>query len=226
MIRSLYLWACDRLYHELAPVYDPVSRLVSFGAWPAWRRAVLPHFHGTRLLELGFGSGELLAEIVALAAAGQLTLTAVTGLERSPEMHAVVGARPAIPPGPPNRGVPAPGAMLTAATVQGAGEALPFAAGSFDTIVATFPAPYILAPATLAECRRVLAPGGRLVIGGLWVRLQNPTLRRLVPIFYADPSPAQQDALAARVAAAGLSVTWRVESAGWAAVPLLIAEKP
>lgn len=37
---NLYLWACERLYHELAPVYDTVSRLVSVGGgrtgggWP------------------------------------------------------------------------------------------------------------------------------------------------------------------------------------------------
>ena len=33
MLRSLYLWACERLYHELAGGYDVISRLVSAGAW-------------------------------------------------------------------------------------------------------------------------------------------------------------------------------------------------
>jgi SAM-dependent methyltransferase len=102
---------------------------------------------------------------------------------------------------------------------------MPFAPGSFDTIAATFPAPYILAAATLAECNRVLAPGGRLLVAGLWVRLRHPTLRCLFPIFYGDPTPAQQEAVTANVAAAGFAVAWHNAPAGWASVPLLIAHK-
>jgi len=41
---------------------------------------------------------------------------------------------------------------------------MPFAAGSFETLVATFPSEYIFEASTLAEARRVLVTGGKLVI--------------------------------------------------------------
>jgi SAM-dependent methyltransferase len=41
---------------------------------------------------------------------------------------------------------------------------LPLAAASFDTVVSTFPTPYIYDPAALQEIARVLRPGGRLVV--------------------------------------------------------------
>jgi SAM-dependent methyltransferase len=43
-------------------------------------------------------------------------------------------------------------------------EALPFPGACFDSVVSTFPSEYIIAPATLSEIRRVLRPGGRLVV--------------------------------------------------------------
>lgn len=210
MMRELYLWACERLYHELAPGYEAISGLVSMGAWGRWRRLALAHAlapalasgraaaGGLRLLEIGFGTGALLAEGAAMG-------VAVTGLELSAAMHAVALRR-----------------RVTAPRVQAAAQAMPFAAAAFDCVLATFPAPYILQPETLAECRRVLDGGGRLVIGGLWVQLAHPWLRALPPVFYADPTPAQIDALSAQVARAGFAVTWEWADAGWAEVPILV----
>jgi hypothetical protein len=48
--------------------------------------------------------------------------------------------------------------------VRGQGQLLPFSPASFDSVVAAFPAPYILAPETIYAIRRVLRPGGRLVV--------------------------------------------------------------
>ena len=208
-LRDCYLWACERLYHELAPAYDPISRLVSAGAWPQWRRLALAHvahMAAGRLLEIGFGTGELLGELAAQGCA-------VTGLELSPAMHAVAAQRFArrAPPAPP--------------CVQARAQAMPFAAQSFDTVLATFPAPYILEPATLDECRRVLRPGGRLVVAGLWVQLANPVLRSLAPFFYANPTPAGLDAITRRVAGADFDVSWQWERTAWAELPILVAEK-
>jgi ubiquinone/menaquinone biosynthesis C-methylase UbiE len=210
MVRDLYLWACERLYHELALGYDAISRVVSAGAWPAWRRSVLPHIHGARVLEIGFGTGELLAELAGLA---ELRSAQVQGLELSPQMHAVAVRRLAAA----GRSVP---------RVQASAAAMPWAARSFDTVVATFPAPYILEPATLAECARVLSGGGRLVIAGLWVRVRNETLRRGLPIFYADPPAPLVGQITRRVEDAGFQVTWIDEVEGWAEVPVLVAELP
>jgi hypothetical protein len=76
----------------------------------------------------------------------------------------------------------------------------------------------------LSECARVLRPGGRLIIAGLWVRLRDERLRRLLPLFYADPPPAYLEQMARCVEAAGFRASWQYEAADWAEVPVLIAE--
>jgi len=48
--------------------------------------------------------------------------------------------------------------------VRAPAQELPFAANAFDSVVATFPTPFIVQPDTLAEIARVLRPAGRLVI--------------------------------------------------------------
>jgi SAM-dependent methyltransferase len=58
--------------------------------------------------------------------------------------------------------------------LQGRAQQLPFADASFGSVVATFPAEYIVDPASLAEFRRVLKPGGQLVVVGLVVFRANP----------------------------------------------------
>ena len=41
---------------------------------------------------------------------------------------------------------------------------LPFPSGAFQSVAATFPTEYIFDPQTLNEIRRVLSPGGQLII--------------------------------------------------------------
>ncbi len=132
------------LYHRLAWMYDFVAWTVSIGRWRDWGRATLPHLHGKRILELGFGPGHLQS---ALTAAGFQT----SGLDESPQMcrQAARNLR--------NNGF-FPG------LARGHAQSLPFAAETFDSIVATFPSEYIFAPQTLAESERVLKAGGRLVV--------------------------------------------------------------
>jgi ubiquinone/menaquinone biosynthesis C-methylase UbiE len=134
--QRVVLWAFDRLYREFAWAYDFVARVVSRGLWPDWTRAALPFVSGS-LLELGCGTGyvQASAEFPAI------------GLDRSPQMLRQAQRR-------------APAAQL----VRGSAETLPFPAAAFDSVLATFPAPYIAAPSTLAEIRRVLRQGGRLII--------------------------------------------------------------
>jgi ubiquinone/menaquinone biosynthesis C-methylase UbiE len=55
-------------------------------------------------------------------------------------------------------------AGLDVPLVRGRAENLPFGAAVFDSILATFPAQFIILPETLAALHRVLRPGGRLVI--------------------------------------------------------------
>jgi ubiquinone/menaquinone biosynthesis C-methylase UbiE len=47
---------------------------------------------------------------------------------------------------------------------RGLAQALPYAADSFDTVVATFPSEYIFDRQTLSEVKRVLSKSGRLIV--------------------------------------------------------------
>lgn len=137
-------FALEKLYRELAWAYDGVSWLVSLGHWRSWTQEALRYVRGERVLEVGFGPGHLL---------GYLTRGGcrVWGCDLSPAMVRQAGRRL-------RRAGLAP--LLCQARAQG----LPFAPGSFDTVVCTFPAPYILDAGTWAEFRRVLAPAGRVVV--------------------------------------------------------------
>lgn len=96
---------------------------------------------GDRLLEIGCGGGLLLREAIAVSAHA-------TGLDHSPEMVSLARER-------------APEAEV----VLGSAESLRFPERSFDAVAMSvvfffFPEPV----AVLRECKRVLAPGGRIAI--------------------------------------------------------------
>jgi ubiquinone/menaquinone biosynthesis C-methylase UbiE len=207
----LYLWACHRLYDQLAWAYDAISWLVSAGAWSRWRRLALDYVGSGQTLEIGFGTGELLAEMVAR---GLL----VAGVEPSVPMQHITACKLR------ERG-------LAARRVYALGQHLPFPAGTFAAVVATFPAEYIGERATLRELARILRPpvgdtaGGRLVIVGMGVDIHHPVLRRLLPIFYGAPPPTVYERWRVALAEAGLALTVDMRACGWATLPVLVAEK-
>jgi ubiquinone/menaquinone biosynthesis C-methylase UbiE len=143
-LRSLLRWAFARLYREFAWSYDLVAWAVSRGLWRRWALCSLAYLHG-RVLELGPGTGYVQAALVGDP------LRPTVGLEASPQMVRQASRRLA------RRGAAAP-------LIRGIAQAMPLAAASFDSVLATFPAEYILDPQTASEIRRVLAPGGRVVI--------------------------------------------------------------
>jgi SAM-dependent methyltransferase len=114
-----------------------------------------------RLLDVGCGGGLLLRDALASGAA-------VTGLDHSAEMVALARER-------------APRAEV----VLGSAERLPFADGAFTALSMSIVFFFLPDPVTaLSECRRVLAPGGRLA-----VYTTSPALRG---------TPAAPEPLAAR----------------------------
>jgi ubiquinone/menaquinone biosynthesis C-methylase UbiE len=133
-----------QLYNQLAWTYDGVAWLVSRGEWRMWGQAALPRLRGPRVLDLGHGPGHLLA---ALLAGG----FEAAGIDRSPAMGSLAQRQLT------RHGWPAP-------LVRGAAEGLPFPAGAFRSVVATFPSETILGIDALSEVRRVLDPDGVLVI--------------------------------------------------------------
>ncbi|MEO0030717.1 MAG: hypothetical protein RIS94_475 [Pseudomonadota bacterium] len=99
-----------------------------------------------RLLDVGTGTGRM-AELFADSA------DHITALDRSPDMLRLARTR--------LQHLPAGKVEL----VQGDFAQLPFAAGSFDTVLFHQVLHYALAPeAVLAEAARVTAPGGRIAI--------------------------------------------------------------
>jgi len=131
----------------------------------------------TRVLEVGVGTGRLLAQVDAPVR---------IGLDVAPRMLAVARGR-----------------GLTVVCADGA--AVPFAAASFDAVIAGKGALRYLAPAVaLAESYRVLAPGGRLAFHLYGGRTWSP--RRAPPPTDGLWQPASTAELIATVAAAGFTV--------------------
>jgi ubiquinone/menaquinone biosynthesis C-methylase UbiE len=130
-------------YARLAPEYDRRWAgyvAASVGA-TLTRLALRP---GERLLDVGCGTGTLLAAALRAAPGAR-----VAGADLAPEMLAAARAKlgPEVP--------------LAAADAT----RLPFRTGSFDAVASSSSLHYWSdAPAGVAECARVLRPGGRLVI--------------------------------------------------------------
>jgi SAM-dependent methyltransferase len=142
----LALSAFDVLYRNAA-LYWLASTIPFAGQWRVWQRLVLPRLHGHAVLEVGCGTGWLLADMVAAGYDCQ-------AIDASPQM--VRAAQGTLR----RRGFSTQVNRVHEARAQD----LPFADAQFDAVVSTFPAPYIADPTTLREIARVLRPGGRLII--------------------------------------------------------------
>ena len=189
-------WAFTRFYREFAWTYDQVAAAVSGGQWSTWTLAALPYLRG-RVLELGCGTGNLQQ---ALAAQPE---HAAIGIDLSRHMLRLT-----------QRKLGAMGQQPRLA--QAHAGLLPFPDHTFDTVVATFPSEYIVAPQVIADVRRVLRPGGELVIM-LGAQFRAPSAyRRAIDLLYrvtlqqpilAAPAPVEPASLVgARYAEAGFNV--------------------
>lgn len=131
-------------YNPFAWTYDPVSWIVSLGYWRRWQRTALEESTGTKVLDLAFGTGNMLVD---LTRAG----FQVTGLDLSPMMGRIAGRK-------------LRRAGLSVPRVRGRAQQLPFPNACFDAVLSTFPADFIFSCWTLSEVARVLKPGGRFVV--------------------------------------------------------------
>lgn len=134
------------------------------------RAKIVPRASG-RVLELGIGMG------LNLGFYDSSQVSTVVGVDPSSELRALALAAPR-PPG------------LEVEVQDGTAESLPFEARAFDTVVCTFTLCSVHTPAAaLAEARRVLKPGGRLLFceHGLapdadvakWQRRVEPVWKRI-----------------------------------------------
>lgn len=207
----LYLWATYRLYAELAWAYDLASWLVSLGRWAGWRRSALDYVTGQRVLEVGFGTGELLLEM-----AGRPWST--VGLELSVPMQRIAARKLS------TRG-------LAVARVRGMIQAAPFADGQFDSIVSTFPAGYILEAASLQEMARLLrrpgpgTRGGRLIVVGMIIRCENRLWTWALRLLFGAGEGAALQRFEQVAQRSGLRVTVIDQGGQGLRVPVVLAER-
>jgi demethylmenaquinone methyltransferase/2-methoxy-6-polyprenyl-1,4-benzoquinol methylase len=132
-----------RLFDRIAPVYDPMNRLMTAGLDRSWRRLAVETVvqPGDRVLDACCGTGDL-------AVAAERDGGIVTGLDFSARMLERASRK-----------------SDTVTWVEGDVLALPFADGAFDAATVGFGVRNVAdLEAALAELRRVLRPGGRLAI--------------------------------------------------------------
>lgn len=165
------------LFGSIAPTYDRLNHLLSFGLdrrW--WRRTAVTFCHvlaraDARALDICCGTGDLTA---ALLAERPANAEPVTGLDFSPEMLHLAERKYA-------------GANVR--WVEGDAMALPFPDNSFDLVTSAFGFRNLKNYAAgLAEIHRVLRPGGSIGIlecnqpDGVAGALYNLYFHRVLPV--------------------------------------------
>ena len=133
--------AVDEMFDTIAPRYDLLNRLLTFGMDVGWRRKTVRSLSlspGSKVLDLACGTGDLCRELTKRG-------YRPVGVDRSAGMLA---------------------AQRTAAPlVRGDALRLPFRSNSVDGIVCGFALRNFAAlKPFLTECARVLRPGGRMAL--------------------------------------------------------------
>ncbi len=137
-------------FRFLTPSYDRLCRLLGMGdRMRAFEVRAIGPVAGKRVLEVGCGTGELLRSVARDSTAARLV-----GLDPDQGMIEQAGAK-------------FRAAGIRAELLRGYAEALPFPDGSFDVVLSSLMFHHLDGPtkrAALREWRRMLAPGGVLVL--------------------------------------------------------------
>lgn len=186
------------LYTRFAWAYNYVAWLASAGQWYRWVEACLPYLAEGNVLELGCGRGYLLHEI---ARRGH----PVVGVDYAEEMCRYAKNQSRQP------------------VLRADGRILPFPNGTFQTIITTFPAPYILEKGTQEELARLLKEGGQWLWvdipllnpkGDTWLswlvnRLTYGQVPPIPPLFARDATDGLWDITIERVVVGNTSIAVR-----------------
>jgi demethylmenaquinone methyltransferase/2-methoxy-6-polyprenyl-1,4-benzoquinol methylase len=165
--------AVERPVARARATYDRIAAIYDLAENPFEHRArnqglrLLAAGHGERILEIGPGTGHALAALArSVGLAGQ-----VTGLDLSARML-----------GRSRRRAAQTRYAGRAGLIQGDAHRLPLRAGVFDAVFMSFVLELIdtpQIPPLLAECRRVLRPGGRLGVVSLQLTQPPALMARL-----------------------------------------------
>ena len=163
--------AISGMFSTIARRYDLLNHVLSANSDRRWRRVAARSLNGRhgRVLDLATGTGDL---AIAVRREGR----AVTGADFCLDMLAIARKKAANP---------SPGRIaLSAADAL----ALPFADGSFDAVTVAFGVRnFADLTRGLAEIRRILRPGGKLLVlefsrpRGLWGALYRSYSERILP---------------------------------------------
>ena len=168
------------LFAPLGPTYDRYARLLSFGQDPRWRRFLVSRLNvhaDETVLDVATGTAAVAIELVRRHGCR------VVGLDQSAEMLAE-GRRRVTDAGLSDR----------IELVEGRAERLPYPDDAYDGLTFTYLLRYVEdPPATLAELRRVVRPGGTIAMlefglprglarpaWELWVRAGLPAAGALI----------------------------------------------
>lgn len=139
--------AVQEMFTQIAPRYDLMNRLMTFGQDVNWREEVIRRAclaAGQRLLDLGAGTGDLAGEALRQQPGVRVTAADFT-------LRMMVFGKARYPAGRPD---------WSAADAR----KLPFPEASFDAVVSGFLLRNVTdLPGSLSEQYRVLKPGGRIV---------------------------------------------------------------
>ncbi len=182
------IWFTMRFEDKVREQYDQVAGTYDV-RWRAYVDATLyalKHYlalDGTEaVLDVGCGTGTFMKMLVT-----DHPLLRVEGVDLSENMLAVAGRKLAMHP--------------NATLVQGLAHALPQEHGAFDVVVSSSAFHYFEKPvAALQEARRVLKPGGKLVImdwrRDFWIwQVCHPFLRAFDPAYKGCYTPAEFSAM-------------------------------
>ena len=165
--------AVDDMFDAIAPRYDLLNRLLTFGMDVGWRRKTVRSLGlppGSRVLDLACGTGDLCRE---LAKRGYRAI----GVDRSAGMLAA------------QRTSGSADGRRAAPLVRGDALRLPFATNTVDGIVCGFALRNFSAlKPFLAECARVLRPAGRVALLEV-SQPENALLRRGHGLYFGTVVP-------------------------------------
>ena len=167
----------QEMFDNIAPTYDTLNHVLSMNVDKLWRRHALKEIvDGTpqRILDVACGTGDSTISIAKAAGEG----STVTGVDISEGMMALV-----------ERKAEKAGVAGRIGLAVADGEALPYADGTFDRVTCAFGIRnFEHKEQGLSEFRRVLKPGGKVVILELSVP-QNKVVRWAYDLYFTRLLP-------------------------------------